>query len=64
MEEYEVFSRNWWRIENGKRVPDPSAYKTHIAYVNTQEEARALCKEYNEEHEEGELSNKAEYQSV
>jgi len=61
---YEVFSRNWWRIENGQRVPDAGADKTHIDYVDTQEEARAICKEYNDENEEGILSNKAEYQSV
>lgn len=62
--EFEVFARNWWRIENGKRVPDPSADKTHICYVETEAQARWACKKYNEENDEGELSHKAEYRSL
>jgi len=61
---YEVFRRNWWKIENGKRVPDPSADSFHIDYADSEKEAREMCKEYNEENDEGELSHKAEYRSV
>ena len=60
---YEVFTRNWWRMENGRKVPNPGACKTHLDYVDTQEEARALCAEYNEENDPGVLSRKAEYES-
>lgn len=64
MEEFEVFRRNWWRIENGKRVPDPSADRIHIGYAETQDEAREMCADYNDFNDEGELSHKAEYQRV
>ena len=58
---YEVFSRAWWRIEDGKKVPDPSAECFHIAYADSESEARRMCKEWSEENEETILSIKAEY---
>ena len=59
---YKVFIRNWWRMENGKRVPDPSARKyTYDECICTEEEARELCQEYNRTHNPGKLSRKAEY---
>ena len=60
---YKVFIRNWWRMENGQRVPDPGARKYTLDYVNTEEEARELCEEYNSTHNPGILSRKAEYTS-
>ena len=60
---YEVFTRAWWRIENGKKVPDPGADCTQLDIVDTIKEARALCQEYNDENEEGPLSIKAEFRS-
>lgn len=67
---YEVFHRTWWR--RNKNYPnglEPSAgRKTHIRYVDTQEQARGLCQEWNEENKNrlgaNKLSRKAEYQSV
>ncbi len=60
---YEVFIRNWWRIENGKKVPDPGAEKEFLGEVfETQDEARAFCREYNSENDPGILSRKAEFQ--
>lgn len=59
---YTVFVRNWWRIENGKRVPDPGARRHTLGTFDTEDEARAACAEYRAEHEPGELSRKAEYE--
>ena len=46
---YRIFTRNWWK-EN-KNWPDnrePHAgKKTHIKYVETEEEAREFCGEQN-----------------
>jgi hypothetical protein len=60
---YKVFTRNWWRMERGRKVPDPSARKTHIAYYNTEEEARAFCIKANERRPSSwlKLSRKYEY---
>ena len=58
---YKVFVRNWWRIENGRLVPDPAAIKYTLDFVETEEEARKICKEYNSTHSPGKLSRKAEY---
>ena len=59
---YKVFIRNWWRMENGKRVPNPCARKTvYFSNINTEEEAREICQEYNATHNPGKLSRKAEY---
>ena len=67
-ESYRVFVRNWWRLEwkpgcAGERVPDPSARKTTLATHCTLDEARRLCKEYNDTHKPGRLSRKAEFES-
>ena len=58
---YRVFVRDWWRYENGRKVPNPGARKTTLARVDTYEEARELCEEYNRMHEPGPLSRKAEF---
>ena len=66
---YEIRVRNWW-----KRNPDwpdglePCAEPWRTAYkvgtCSTEEEARAICKEWNATHKPGPLSRKAEYSSV
>ena len=61
-ETFRVFVRNWWRMENGQRVPDPGARKTTLATRCTEEEARAICAEYARTHKPGNLSRKAEYE--
>lgn len=62
---YQVFTRTWW-IKNDS-YPDglePGPGRKHvIGYVATQEEARAMCEEYNSTHKPGRLSKKAEYTS-
>jgi hypothetical protein len=61
---YTVFVRDWWRMEKGTRVPYPGAPKTIIDDdVETREEALELCKEYNDTHDPGPLSRKAEFMS-
>lgn len=62
MTTYKVFVRNWWRMENGQRVPHPSARKTTLATRLSAEEARAMCAEYARTHSPGLLSRKAEYE--
>lgn len=64
--EYDVFVRDWWRYEDtkytGRRIVPGPGEKTYIAYGLTLAEARRACKEYNNTHEPGELSRKAEFE--
>jgi len=66
MKKYKVFTRTWWK--NNPAYPgglEPHAgRKTTIAVANSEEEARRICKQYNETHEPGRLSRKAEYMSI
>ena len=62
--EYEVFARDWWRWEKGRLVPYPGAPEEFLGYADTEEQARMACREYNDSHEPGDLSRKAEYRSV
>ena len=61
-----MFHQTWW-VENpswpnglepclGRRKP--------IAKVETEEEARELCREWNRTHKPGRLSDKAEYEEA
>ncbi len=59
---YRVFVRNWWRIENGVRVPNPGARKTTLAKRCTYDEAYQMCQEYAKTHKPGRLSRKAEFE--
>ena len=63
MKKYVIFARNWWK-ENPrtKRLEsDPSARKTNLGYASTEAEAREFCREWNNSHNPGKLSRKAEY---
>jgi hypothetical protein len=62
---YRTFTRTWWRIENGKRVPGTGrrSYAGHDRF-ETEDEARAYCRRWNETHAPGLLSRKAEYEEV
>ncbi len=67
MTQYRVFVRNWWKVNPSwpdGREPDPSARKTTLEHVDTEDEARQLCREYNVTHKPGLLSRKAEYEEV
>lgn len=61
---YNVFVRNWWRTENGQRVPDPTARKTYLRKHVTFTDARELCQQYNSTHKPGKLSRKAEFEEA
>jgi len=58
---YNVFIRTFWKIKNGKKVPHLGR-KTFLAKKVSCETARLVCKEYNETHNPGKLSRKAEFQ--
>jgi hypothetical protein len=64
---YRVFVRNWWKKNpdwpDGLE-PDPTARKTTIDKVKTEEEARIRCDAYNTTHKPGPLSRKAEYEEI
>lgn len=67
--QFRVFKRTWWEYdpkypgEKAHRVPGAGP-KTPLAVVDTIEEAREYCKEWNEEHDPGDLSLKAEFEEV
>ena len=64
---YKVFHRTWW-IKNkdwpGGREPGAGRKTTLAKRVETVEEARAICKQYNDTHDPGFLSRKAEFESL
>ncbi len=60
-ETYEVFVRDFWRVERGKRVPNPGADEEQLATGLSYSEARDMCEEWNSSHDPGEVSRKAEF---
>jgi hypothetical protein len=62
---YRVFKRSWWKDNpawpNGLE-PAPGK-KIHICFVDTEEDARRFCTEWNNTHKPGRHSLKAEYES-
>lgn len=61
---YKVFHRTWWRDNPewpGGLEPHVGR-KTTLGYASSEDDARALCQEYNSTHEPGRLSRKAEYE--
>ena len=64
---FRVFVRTWWRRNpawTGGREPCPGKKRTLVSRVATEEEARRICREYNDTHDPGFLSKKAEYESI
>jgi hypothetical protein len=62
---YYVFTRTWWKRNPdwpGGREPGAGRKTTLARNVPTETEARAICKRYNDSHDPGFLSRKAEYQ--
>jgi len=63
---YRTFTRTWW-IEHpkwpGGREPGAGPRTYHEDY-DTEAEARAACRAYNNTHDPGFLSRKMEYESV
>lgn len=63
---YHVFHRTWW-VENPSwpNGLEPGAGEKHtIGYVDTEKGAREVCQEWNDEHDPGRLSDKAEYEEA
>ena len=58
---YDVFVRDWWRMDRGHKVPNPGAKRRYIARHVTYDDARALCEQYRAAHDPGPLSRKAEF---
>ena len=62
---YRAFKRRWWRDNpewpNGLE-PYAGGRKTHLAYFDTEEEARQFCREWNDSHDPGRYSIKAEFE--
>ncbi len=60
---YRVFSRTWWKSNpswpNG--LEPCAGRKTTLAKRVSREEALQICKRYNETHNPGKLSRKAEF---
>lgn len=66
---YRVFHRTFWKEAEEPGWPyglEPCLGKRHTIAegVETEEEARALCREYNRTHPPGRLSDKAEYEET
>jgi hypothetical protein len=63
---YRVFVRTWWRLNSAwpNGLEAHPGRKTTLGHVTTEAEARAMCSEYNNSHEPGRLSRKAEYEDA
>jgi len=64
---YHVFHRTWWRDNpswpNG--LEPHAGEKTYLVrYVTSLNEAIELCREYNDSHESGRYSRKAEFEDA
>ena len=61
---FEVFTRNWWKKNpswpNGLE-PDGAGRRNHLAWAETEEEAREIAQEWNANNDPGILSRKAEF---
>lgn len=64
---YTIFVRSWWRVvktQFGEKLePALGARRTIIGHANSEEAAQEICKQYNDAHESGKTSRKAEYTS-
>ena len=62
---YKVFTRTWWK-ENPEwpdgLEPGPGHKCTIARNISTEEEARRIARNYNDTHDPGRLSKKAEYE--
>jgi len=63
---YNVFRRDWWTANPkwpGGREPGAGP-KTYMAEDVSYSIARQMCKEYNDSHDPGPLSHKAEFEEA
>lgn len=62
---FNVFHRTWWKKNPARpdgREPGMGR-KTYLAHRVTEEEARAICEQWNATHDPGHLSRMAEYEN-
>lgn len=62
---YRVFTRTWWKRNPnwpGGREPGTGRKYSIARFVETEEQARAIARRYNDSHDPGFLSRKAEYE--
>lgn len=61
---YQIFIRSWYKKDSvtGKMKPHIGRKKV-IGYAKNVEDARKICKEYNESHNPGPTGRKAEFTS-
>jgi len=64
---YRVFTRTWWKEADRPGWPHnlepcPGRKTTIRKNVKTEEDARAICRAYNDTHKPGRYSRKAEYE--
>lgn len=65
MNEFRIFTRRWWKDNpswpNGLE-PYAGGRKTTIDHASTYKEAQEICQEYNDTHDAGRYSVKAEFE--
>ena len=66
---YRVFVRNWWKDNfdgtwPNNLEPDSAAKERFLGTFSTEEAARQRCAIYNDPHEAGRYSRKAEYEEA
>ncbi len=64
MSGYRVFHRTWWQRDDSApdgRTPGAGRKHTIKRHVCTEREARDICRVWNACHDEGNLSDRAEY---
>jgi len=61
---YNVFNRTWWHTNSSwpEQCEPCAGRKTYMARNVSYEEARRICKQYNDTHEPGKLVRKAEFE--
>jgi len=63
---FRIFTRTWWK-ENPEwpNGLEPQAGRKHtIGKARSEEDARAIARQYNRTHKPGKLSRKAEYEEI
>jgi len=60
---YTVFTRNWYKKQNGKLIPHMGRRTILESGIGSKEKAVEMCTEWNEKNPSGELRRKAEFTS-
>lgn len=62
---FKVFHRTWWSHDEDTNGLKPDLGRRHsLGEVETEQEARKMCQEYNSTHSPGRLVDRAEYEEV